>query len=95
MTLGGTTAVTTTNEANVSSLIDNGWYANSDRVAGEMISPTTNSKATLTINGGEFSCTGGQKSCSVVKNDDYGTLIINNGTFDSTANTGASMPPPF
>ncbi len=90
MTLGGTTAVTTTNEANVSSLIDNGWYGSSDKVAGETISPTTNSKATLTINGGEFSCTGGQKSCSVVKNDDYGTLIINNGTFDSTANTGAS-----
>ena len=70
-----------------SSLIDNGWCASTDTVAGEAVSAQPN-KAKLTIEDGEFKGKSGAKSCSVVKNDDYGTLNITGGTFDSTNNQG-------
>ncbi len=75
------------NSVNTSSLIDNGWVTTADTVAGESVSAQAN-KAELTIKNGEFSGKAGLKSCSVVKNDDYGELTISGGTFDSTNNTG-------
>lgn len=71
-----------------SSLIDNGWYNPSDTVANESV-PAQDNKAKLTIKSGNFKGNSGQKSCSVVKNDDGGILNISGGTFDSTANNGA------
>lgn len=73
---------------NTASLIDNGWYDPSDTVANKPV-PAQNDKAKLTIKSGNFKGNSGQKSCSVVKNDDGGILNISGGTFDSTANTGA------
>ena len=70
-----------------SSLIDNGWYGSTDTVAGEPVQAQAN-KAKLVISNGNFNGKSGAKSCSVVKNDDYGVLEISGGTFDSTANTG-------
>ena len=70
-----------------SSLIDNGWYGSTDTVANERVQAQAN-KAKLVISNGNFNGKSGAKSCSVVKNDDYGVLEISGGTFDSTANTG-------
>ena len=70
-----------------SSLIDNGWASASDTVAGEAVAAQAN-KAKLFISSGTFTGKSGAKSCSVVKNDDYGELEISGGTFDSTANNG-------
>ena len=70
-----------------SSLIDNGWVNGSDMVAGEAVAAQAN-KAKLFISSGTFTGKSGAKSCSVVKNDDYGELEISGGTFDSTANNG-------
>ena len=70
-----------------SSLIDNGWYGSTDTVANEQVQAQAN-KAKLVISNGNFNGKSGAKSCSVVKNDDYGVLEISGGTFDSTANTG-------
>ena len=72
-----------------SSLIDNGWYGSVDTVAGEKV-PAKANAAKLVISNGNFTGKSGAKSCSVVKNDDYGVLEISGGTFDSTANTGTS-----
>ena len=72
-----------------SSLIDNGWVAGADTVAGESVTAEAD-KAKLTIKNGEFNGKAGAKSCSVVKNDDYGVLTISGGTFDSTNNKGSS-----
>ena len=72
-----------------SSLIDNGWYGSTDTVAGEQVQAQAN-KAKLVISNGNFNGKSGAKSCSVVKNDDYGVLEISGGTFDSTANNGPS-----
>lgn len=84
MTIEGNVSVNGT-AGNVSSLIDNGWASSSDAVAGESIS-AQDGKASLTIKDGNFNGRSGDKSCSVVKNDDYGTLQIDGGVFDSTAN---------
>ena len=70
-----------------SSLIDNGWYGSTDTVAGEQV-PARANVAKLVISSGNFNGKSGAKSCSVVKNDDYGVLEISGGTFDSTANNG-------
>ena len=75
------------NSADTSSLIDNGWYGSTDTVAGEQV-PARANAAKLVISNGNFNGKSGAKSCSVVKNDDYGVLEISGGTFDSTANTG-------
>lgn len=77
------------NSTDTSSLIDNGWYGSVDTVAGEKVEAQPNA-AKLVISNGNFTGKSGQKSCSVVKNDDYGVLEISGGTFDSKANTGTS-----
>ena len=87
MVIDGDVTVTTENEDNVSSLVDNGWVSSADTVGGSSYSPSTNSVASLTIQEGSFQGKAGQKSCSVIKNDDCGVLVINGGTFDSTNNT--------
>ena len=74
---------------NTASLIDNGWCAGTDNVAGESVSAQAD-KAKLTIKSGDFTGKAGSDSCSVVKNDDYGVLVITGGTFDSTNNKGTS-----
>lgn len=73
---------------NTASLVDNGWVNGTDKVAGEDVAAQAG-KASLTIKSGDFLGKSGSKSCSVIKNDDYGTLNIMGGTFDSTNNTGA------
>lgn len=72
-----------------SSLIDNGWYGSTDKVAGESVS-AQDDKAKLTIKSGEFTGKSGAASCSVIKNDDYATLDISGGAFDSTNNQNTS-----
>ena len=72
---------------NTASLVDNGWYGNADKVAGESVAAQAD-KASLTIKSGDFIGKSGSKSCSVIKNDDYGTLNIMGGTFDSNNNDG-------
>lgn len=72
-----------------SSLIANGWYGSADMVAGESVSAAAD-KAKLTITSGNFEGKSGTKSCSVIKNDDYGVLEISGGMFDSTNNAGSS-----
>ena len=73
---------------NTASLVDNGWVNGTDKVAGEDVAAQAG-KASLTIKSDDFLGKSGSKSCSVIKNDDYGTLNIMGGTFDSTNNTGA------
>lgn len=72
-----------------SSLIDNGWYNNSDNDMNQDY-PTSAVEVKLTIKSGDFSGKAGSDSCSVVKNDDYGVLEITGGTFGSSSNTGTS-----
>lgn len=55
-----------------SSLVENGWYNGSQNTSG--------SESVLTVEGGTF--TGG---LNTIKNDDYGKLIINNGSFTNMA----------
>ncbi len=55
-----------------SSLLENGWYSGSQNTSG--------TPSVLTINGGTFS--GG---LNTIKNDDYGQLTINNGTFENVS----------
>ena len=55
-----------------SSLIENGWYNGNNNTGGE--------PSVMTINGGTFS--GG---LNTIKNDDYGELTIEGGTFSSYA----------
>lgn len=55
-----------------SSLVENGWYDGTQNTAG--------TDSTLVIEGGTFS--GG---INTVKNDDYGKLTINGGTFENTS----------
>lgn len=74
-----------------SSLVDNGWYgdAANDTIGGSDLSANAQAdKASLTIKSGDFIGKSGSKSCSVIKNDDYGTLNIMGGTFDSNNNDG-------
>ncbi len=72
-----------------SSLITNGWYGTTDTVAKEQVGAKADS-AELHIKSGSFEGKSGSASCSVVKNDDYGTLYIEGGTFDSTNNSNQS-----
>ena len=74
---------------NTASLIDNGWISSIDTVAGVQVSAQPD-KANLTIKSGNFEGKSGANSCSVVKNDNYGTLKIFGGTFDSTANNNTN-----
>lgn len=63
------------NVNNGSSLIANGYYGNPANDRGQ----TAADGVMLTINGGTFE--NKNNSCNVVKNDDYGKLVINGGTF--------------
>lgn len=58
-------------ENGISSLIDNGWKTPSENTSKEY--------ATLTINNGTFEMTANDK---YIKNDDYGKMIVNGGTFN-------------
>ena len=58
-------------ENDISSLIDNGWYTPSENTSKEY--------ATLTINNGTFEMKANDK---YIKNDDYGKMIVNGGTFN-------------
>ena len=62
--------VKVTQNGHFSSMIENGWYDGSENTGGE--------DSVMVINGGEFS--GG---LNTVKNDDYGNLTINDGTFEN------------
>ena len=62
--------VSVTQNGQFSSMIENGWYNGSQNTGGK--------NSVLTINGGTFS--GG---LNTIKNDDYGELVINDGTFTS------------
>ena len=62
--------VSATQNGQFSSMIENGWYNGSQNTGKE--------NSVLTINGGTFS--GG---LNTIKNDDYGELVINDGTFTS------------
>ena len=62
------------NKGSFSSLLENGFYDGSSMNPGGLVTPT------LTINGGLFD--GG---LNTIKNDDYGVLIINGGTFTNVA----------
>ena len=73
------------------SVIDNGYYGNqgNDTIGGVYYDENSKtSDPTLTIKSGNFVGRSGENSCSVIKNDDYGILFIEGGTFDSTANSG-------
>lgn len=63
---------TVTQNGKYSSLLENGWYNGSEN--------TSKEESVLTIEGGTF--TGG---LNTVKNDDYGRLTINNGSFTNMA----------
>lgn len=63
---------TVTQNGKYSSLLENGWYNGSENTSG--------SESILTIEGGTF--TGG---LNTIKNDDYGKLTINNGSFTNMA----------
>ena len=60
---------------NGASLIDNGYVGSPSSDRGE----TAKEGVLLTINGGTFE--NKNNSCNVIKNDDYGVLVINDGTF--------------
>ena len=64
--------VTVQQDGQFSSMIDNGWYDGTENTEGKL--------STMTINGGTF--IGG---LNTIKNDDYGELIINGGTFSNVA----------
>ena len=64
--------VKVTQNGNFSSMVENGWYNGAENKA------QTNAK--LTINGGSFS--GG---LNTIKNDDYGELLIKDGTFTNVS----------
>lgn len=70
MTINDGTIVT--QNGKFSSLLENGWYNGSENTSG--------SESVLTIEGGTF--TGG---LNTIKNDDYGKLTINNGSFTNMA----------
>ena len=63
-----------------SSLIANGWYDGSTQGQQGKEPAVQKSGAQMTINGGTFN--GG---LNTIKNDDYGTLTINSGTFQNYA----------
>ena len=72
MTIDGAITVENTNGSDTSSLIDNGWYNPADRPEGKY--------AVLTIAGGEFVTA----TPIAIKNDEFGRLTVNGGTFTAT-----------
>lgn len=75
-TMSISAGVTVTTPTGGSSLIDNGWYGNAGNDRNTTYEGTP---AKLTITGGTFN--GGMNT---VKNDDYGDLVISDGTFENT-----------
>ena len=69
---------TLTSTSTTSSAIENGWYYPSQNTEG--------TNCVLVIEGGTYTC-----GYYAVKNDDYGILTINGGTFISTAGTSAAV----
>lgn len=77
---GGTIKIESNEKAGWnSSIIDNGWVNGADNVTGK--------KATLTINGGTIEFEG--KNNKYIKNDDYGVIIVNGGTFNANESSSA------
>ena len=72
MTIDGAITVENTNGSDPSSLIDNGWYYPDERPDGKY--------AVLTIDGGEFVTA----TPIAIKNDEFGRLTVNGGTFTAT-----------
>lgn len=72
MTIDGAITVENTNGSDTSSLIDNGWYYPDERPDGKY--------AVLTIDGGEFVTA----TPIAIKNDEFGRLTVNVGTFTAT-----------
>ncbi|MFC2662408.1 MAG: fibronectin type III domain-containing protein [Eubacterium sp.] len=87
MTINNATA-TTTGASNPSSVVENGWYGNeaNDTIGGTHYAEASTSSASLTIKGGNYTATSTNKS--VVKNDDYGNLTIDDGTFNASTYAG-------
>lgn len=89
MTIGSAVNVTSygKNQGNAS-MITNGWYnsGTGDSNNGEYIKITEETVSpNLVIEGGTY--TAGLSNCSVVKNDEFGTLTINNGNFTQPQGT--------
>ena len=89
MTIGSAVNVTSygENQGNAS-MITNGWYNSGagDSNNGEYIKITEETVSpNLVIEGGTY--TAGLSNCSVVKNDEFGTLTINNGNFTQPQGT--------
>ena len=89
MTIGSAVNVTSygENQGNAS-MITNGWYnsGTGDSNNGEYIKITEETVSpNLVIEGGTY--TAGLSNCSVVKNDEFGTLTINNGNFTQPQGT--------
>ena len=72
MTIDGAITVENTNGSDTSSLVENGWYNPADRPEGKY--------AVLTIDGGEFVTA----TPIAIKNDEFGRLTVNGGTFTAT-----------
>ena len=72
---------------NGASLIDNGYYGSPSYDRGE----TAKDSVSLTINGGSFE--NKNNSCNVIKNDDYGNLVINGGTFTARSSSPTNANP--
>ena len=64
--------VTVEQNGSYSSMVENGWQNGSQNTSGQ--------ESVMVINGGKF--TGG---LNTIKNDDYGNLTINDGTFENVA----------
>lgn len=69
-----------TNAGGFSSMIKNGWYDAAKTNGNDPAEHTGDTVATLTIENGSFS--GG---LNTIKNDDYGQVTINGGTFENVA----------
>lgn len=85
----GTTVTFPGNTGQASALVANGWYNSASAEAGTSSEPKPSlggNKATLTINGGNFT---GSDGC-VLKNDDYGKLTVNGGLFTSSSTASSS-----
>lgn len=88
MTIDGANVGTV--DTNPSSLVDNGWVNSTDTVAGEKVVAQAG-KASLHIVSGSFR----SSSSSIIKNDDYGNLVIDGGTFDCTNGNDPKVGPSY
>ena len=77
----------TNNVNNGASMIDNGYVGSLSSDRGQ----TAAAGVKLTINGGTFENKG--KSCNTIKNDDFGVLVINGGTFTSSSSMDNNANP--